>query len=752
MNMIEGWRNSSQVDEDGLEWLPQESALEAPPVAPRWPRLVAALVATLMTVWTVAALWLLVRADLSLDEPLALLTTLGASTVPLVLGALLLLAIRQSDTVTRRRIEAAQTHAADVADRLDATAAGFGERMRAASDTLDDRADRWVALTDELAQRTGGLTGILDGALSAIDDRIERLDSAASGARRDLAAVLVGLPKADRQTRELAGSLRDAGLTAHEGAKALDAQLGLLRHRAGEADEVATAASTRLSAQLAQIEDAGRATGERLYAVVAEAGESLDGLIGQTDALVDRSAERLAASAVAMRDTVADADEALQVAEGEASARLAARLDLLDERLRGVAERLAAGDARMDEQVVALDGRVAALGDALASLRERGTADLQHFDSGLHAMDERAASLAERIGTGDEAMTFALGRAESLLGALDAAARELDETLPASFGRFERLAGDGFERLATSLPDLERYHALSLEAADRLAEAGDRVAGARDTATALADGVDARLSAAADHLAALGARADELLATVGSIEDDRAPRLVATLGELRQLSDELGQRALASVEEAAPLARDRLVEAVTQPVSDAIERAAEDRMAQAAAMASDSVVQVERAAEQLRDELDRIEATGRRIAERADSVLVTAAEQDEAGFSRRIALLIEALNSTAIDVAKVLSNDVSDTAWSAYLKGDRGVFTRRAVRLLDSGEAREIARAYDDDGEFRGQVNRFVHDFEALLRSVLADANGSPMAVTLLSSDTGKLYVALAQAIERLRD
>ena len=66
-------------------------------------------------------------------------------------------------------------------------------------------------------------------------------------------------------------------------------------------------------------------------------------------------------------------------------------------------------------------------------------------------------------------------------------------------------------------------------------------------------------------------------------------------------------------------------------------------------------------------------------------------------FARRVSLLIESLNSASIDIAKSFSAEVSDSAWSAYLKGDRGVFTRRAVRLLDAGEAREIARLYDDD-------------------------------------------------------
>jgi hypothetical protein len=73
------------------------------------------------------------------------------------------------------------------------------------------------------------------------------------------------------------------------------------------------------------------------------------------------------------------------------------------------------------------------------------------------------------------------------------------------------------------------------------------------------------------------------------------------------------------------------------------------------------------------------------------------------------------------------------------------------VRLLDNNDAREIARHYEEEAEFREQVNRYIHDFEAMLRRILADRDGSLLGVTILSSDMGKLYVALAQAIERIR-
>ena len=128
-----------------------------------------------------------------------------------------------------------------------------------------------------------------------------------------------------------------------------------------------------------------------------------------------------------------------------------------------------------------------------------------------------------------------------------------------------------------------------------------------------------------------------------------------------------------------------------------------------------------------------------------------AEEQVDGDFSRRVALITESLNSNAIDIARALSIEVTDTAWASYLRGDRGIFTRRAVRLLEPAEARDVAELYDANGDFREHVNRYIHDFESMLRQLLSTRDGNALGVTLLSSDMGKLYVALAQGIERLR-
>jgi hypothetical protein len=102
-------------------------------------------------------------------------------------------------------------------------------------------------------------------------------------------------------------------------------------------------------------------------------------------------------------------------------------------------------------------------------------------------------------------------------------------------------------------------------------------------------------------------------------------------------------------------------------------------------------------------------------------------------------------------VQKILSDEVDERAWNSYFKGNRGVFTRRAVRLIGNSEGRALQAHYDSDPEFNGSVNRYIADFESMLRRVLAERDGGMIAVTMMSSDMGKLYAALSQAIDRRR-
>ena len=187
------------------------------------------------------------------------------------------------------------------------------------------------------------------------------------------------------------------------------------------------------------------------------------------------------------------------------------------------------------------------------------------------------------------------------------------------------------------------------------------------------------------------------------------------------------------------------IEKAMRHQADAIAGQLEQAAAHAAGVAREAAVQ-------MRNQLTKVDELVGNLERRVEHARNRAEEQVDHDFARRVALITESLNSNAIDIAKALDAEVGDTAWAAYLRGDRGIFTRRAVRMLDPAEAKAVMQLYADDTAFADHVSRYIHDFEAMLRQLLSTRDGHALGVTLLSSDMGKLYVALAQAIERLRN
>ncbi|MFT6569840.1 MAG: hypothetical protein ACJAWY_001549, partial [Sphingomonas echinoides] len=250
---------------------------------------------------------------------------------------------------------------------------------------------------------------------------------------------------------------------------------------------------------------------------------------------------------------------------------------------------------------------------------------------------------------------------------------------------------------------------------------------------------------------ALGEMVDDTIGRTHRFAEDAAPRLVEALLRVRDTASAAADRARETLATVIPEAAHALEQQSAAAMERATRVAVERQLAsigQAGEAAADAAA---RASERLTQQMLAIADSTALVESRLQDARAERENADQETLARRVSLLIESLNSASIDIAKTFSTDVSDSAWSAYLKGDRGVFTRRAVRLLDSAEAREIARLHEEDPAFREQVNRYIHDFEAMLRTILSQRDGSPLGVTILSSDMGKLYVALAQAIERLR-
>jgi hypothetical protein len=103
------------------------------------------------------------------------------------------------------------------------------------------------------------------------------------------------------------------------------------------------------------------------------------------------------------------------------------------------------------------------------------------------------------------------------------------------------------------------------------------------------------------------------------------------------------------------------------------------------------------------------------------------------------------------NIARALDPTTAAAIWSRFRTGQRGIM----VRSIYTNEGRplfdEISARYRTDMDFRRVVDRFLVDFEWLVRDIeQKDASGRSVQSHLIS-DSGRVYLFLAHASGRLR-
>jgi hypothetical protein len=855
-------------------------------------RAFAALLLILAAAWVASyglVLWR-THPPLSLDRAVAWIATLSG---PLVLLGLLWLLLGRSSRRETERFTRAVEEMRRESNALETVLEIVAGRIEQNHARLRGEAEKLMSLGDEASDRLGRVTYYLSKETATLDRTAEALESAAAAAKVDIGVLMCDLPRAEEQARAVAGAMKEAGLTAHGQAGALEAQLGALAAKSREADELLGGAAQRLAAHVARIEskaataatsigeasagmtaavdgamaraseaiEAARsaleaqgaatlAAIEQSRAALDKAGEDsarslnarLDSVAGKVEtlaahlsaqdaashALVDGLAKELAgldeafaklgrdggaeterlgtavaevrdSTRVLMEDLVGGRDRfndlverartmgeslgtVVGTLEGELPAALAAVESQaertggavaaltplvgevqggardIEERMAGVGGRVESIGRMVAEQdktsralVERLVADVAALEQAFAAAERSGGAQTEALGGAIAALREAAGQLDSELGAGETRAEGLTERAQALAKALAGTAAQLGAELPEALARVESQVERTREAASTLSPAVQAVEASAVAAAQRAGETESSLARQREALDALLARLDEGSAGAEEKLRGLGTAAAEAQEAAAKIVADTGPELIEALLRVREAAAQAAERAREAISGVIPASAASLGEAGREALAQAVEETVARQMAELTALAERSVATAHRASERLTRQMLTLGETAATIEARIETERRSREAQDSEAFSRRVALLIESLNSTAIDVTKILSNEVTDSAWAAYLKGDRGVFTRRAVRLLDTAEAREIARHYEEEPEFREQVNRYVHDFEAMLRRILADRDGSPLGVTILSSDMGKLYVALAQAIERLR-
>ncbi len=670
---------------------------------------------------------------------------------PLVLIALAYLLIVRTSRSEASRLGRVSAALRGEQGRLEAILTSVTTRIDAERADIAAHAAQLTTIGEDAAERLRAVADHLRGDIATLSRDTETLRQSSQAARADITALIGDMPKAQAQTVEMATALDAAGLAAHERAGALDAQVAALVARTREADEIVGGTAQKLAAHLSRVEGVSETAATHLTEASKTMTSAIDAALGRAAEAGDAARQGMEAQGAAMRALVEQSDAALGRTGADASEALAKRVEDVTAKLNTLGELLASHEATSTRLIYGVslgmdmvDERFTAIDTGAQARHDRLTTAL----AGLSTHAETLASALDRGGVSAEAM---IGKTETLMTALDATTREIEESLPAAFARLDTSVEASRAKIAEVAPDVSRIEREASAALDRLLDAEKLLTDQRAALEALGGELETRLAAgraSANDLVAAVQGADTRTREIAEGATNTLVEAMMRVRETAQVAADRAREALAAV---VPDSADRLSAAVKEALQNAVTGQVEAQIGELAATAERAIASANTASDRLMRQMLTIAETSAQVEARIAEARTEIEETDRDNFSRRVALLIESLNSTAIDVTKILSNDITDSAWGAYLKGDRGVFTRRAVRLLDAGEVREIARHYNEEPEFRDQVNRYIHDFEAMLRNVLATRAGSPLGVTLLSSDMGKLYVALAQAIERLR-
>ncbi|MFM9973051.1 MAG: hypothetical protein ACKVON_00575 [Beijerinckiaceae bacterium] len=110
---------------------------------------------------------------------------------------------------------------------------------------------------------------------------------------------------------------------------------------------------------------------------------------------------------------------------------------------------------------------------------------------------------------------------------------------------------------------------------------------------------------------------------------------------------------------------------------------------------------------------------------------------------------LESLDVISTDIARLVDQDAVAEVWDRYTEGDRNVFSRRLYTLQGQQTFDEVRRRYRREAEFREAIDRYVEEFERLLRDLATEGRDPSVARTYLLSDTGKVYTMLAHASGR---
>jgi hypothetical protein len=579
------------------------------------------------------------------------------------------------------------------------------QEMAAASKMLADATDRLFS-ADETASRTAARLG--------------------RAVRRELDALNAGLDGAFARLRALESVLEN--------------QIAALDEAGARADVRGEAVTARLTAERERIE----AVAGSLSDAAARAAETVAGRTAQLKSSIETAEAQLKTAGTTL-DTQAAGFRAAASAAADAPHAAAVELDRQAKRIESVAD---AAMARAEFVLGRQERHRTGMNDLMQRLKEESAA----FEL---ALSKERSSMEQAIqALGGEAQKFetVTGSAERHLELIMANAAARASQLTANFTREAEKLKEVSEGANSTLANM--IHALHEANAGAQTLIGETASEAKTNARALVGEAMAECERLLRTSGELSAEATAIRTTLAKAVEEVQHHLLTLPGIAQQEARRVRDMVRSETEEILDLSARTLSTIHARNAPRSIARKPAEPV------------------EPEQPESEGLLGMAKRLTQRPRKASVPAQNGERKGWEMRTLLaavetgeskdlkptgaaalgaLEAALSDMAVDLDGITASAApGEDEWRRYLAGDRSVFARRLADAIDDDTVNRIATLYREEPRFRDAANTYIAEFESLLARAKQGDGGGLLTSTMLSADTGKIYLAVAYALGRL--
>ena len=537
-----------------------------------------------------------------------------------------------------------------------------------------------MQLGDEATGKLGGITREFDSSSEKLVKHGVALDRAAEAARNDMAVLLEDLPRAEATARALAEQIRTVGSESSTKAAEFGTQIGNLADRTRDTDELIGGAAERLAHRLAEIEQAGTTAAGAVGDAESRFSGALDALLDRTSITLQEIRSGIDAQAAAVTALVDQASAGIGKTGAESADALGASINNANESLGTLSVRVAEQERASQRMIAEIDRGLALIDQRFTELASHGDERANHFLQSLTRARTELDTLAAQASTQDGAIGSLAERTATLRESIERLADEVRENVGTAMGEAQGRADRLAQITDTMKPELGWMRDAAVEASDRMTATAAQIGEQQDRFSALLASVDEGVGDAQSKLESLTSAIAQAQAEATSLSSETGPALVAALVQVKDAASHAAERAREAIEAVIPESAGKLSTETRAALERVIRESIEERLREVETVAARAVEAARSASDRLTQQMLTLGQSAHALEQHIEQTGKDQREKDSEAFARRVSLLIDSMHSAAIDVGKILSDEIDDRAWDSYLKADPGGARRRHDR------------------------------------------------------------------------